>query len=53
MADRKARSLTFPTPEGIGLGDLKAGIQKEIQRYNCSFSTSRRKCLSFRAGIQS
>ena len=34
MADRKAISLTFPTPEGIGLGDLKAGIQKE----NCSFS---------------
>ena len=31
MADRKARSVTFRTPERIGLGDLKAAIQKEMQ----------------------
>ena len=31
MADRKARSVTFRTPERIGRGDMKEGIQKEIQ----------------------
>ena len=31
MADRKARSVTFRTPERIGLGDLKAAIQQLIQ----------------------
>ena len=31
MVDRKARSVMFQMPEQIGLGDLKAGIQKEIQ----------------------
>ena len=31
MADRKARSVTFRTPERIGLGDLKASIQQQIQ----------------------
>ena len=31
MADRKARSVTFQTPERIGLRDLKAAIQKEMQ----------------------
>ena len=31
MADRKARSVTFRTPERIGLGVMKEGIQKEIQ----------------------
>ena len=31
MADRKARSVTFRTPERIGLGDLKAAIQQKIQ----------------------
>lgn len=31
MADRKGRSVTFRTPVRIGLGDLKAGIQNEIQ----------------------
>lgn len=31
MADRKGRSVTFRTPERIGLGDLKAEIEKEIQ----------------------
>ena len=31
MADRKARSVTFRTPERIGLRDLKAVIQKEMQ----------------------
>ena len=30
MADRKARSVTFRTPERIRLGDLKAAIQREI-----------------------
>ena len=30
MADRKARSMTFRTPERIGLGDLKAAIQEII-----------------------
>ena len=30
MADRKARSVTFRTPERIGLGDLKAAIQEII-----------------------
>ena len=32
MADRKARSVTFRTPLRLGLGELKAGIQKEIQK---------------------
>ena len=31
MADRKARSVTFRTPDRIGLRDLKAAIQKEMQ----------------------
>ena len=31
MADRKARSVTFRTPERIGPSDMKEGIQKEIQ----------------------
>ena len=31
MADRKARSVTFRTPERIRLGDLKAAIQQQIQ----------------------
>ena len=31
MANRKARSVTFRTPERIGLGDLKTAIQHEIQ----------------------
>lgn len=31
MADRKARSVSFRTPERIGLCDLKEGIQKEIE----------------------
>ena len=31
MADRKAKSVTFRTPERIGLRDLKAAIQKEMQ----------------------
>ena len=31
MADRKGRSVTFSTPDRIGLGDVKAGIQNEIQ----------------------
>ncbi|KAL9959925.1 hypothetical protein ACROYT_G033301 [Oculina patagonica] len=32
MADRKGRSVTFRTPHRLGLGELKAGIQKEIQQ---------------------
>ena len=32
MADRKAQSVTFQTPVRLGLGELKAGIQKEIQK---------------------
>ena len=31
MTDRKARSVLFRTPEQIGLGDLRAAVQKEIQ----------------------
>jgi len=31
MADQNARSVTFRTHERMGLEDLKAGIQKEIQ----------------------
>ena len=31
MADRKRRSVTFRTPEQIGLGDLKAAVQQKIQ----------------------
>ena len=31
MGDRKARSVTFRTPERIGFGDMKEGIVKEIQ----------------------
>lgn len=31
MADRKARSVTFRTPERIGPSDMKEGIQKQIQ----------------------
>ena len=31
MADRKGRSLTFRTPERIGLRDLKAAIEEQIQ----------------------
>ena len=30
MADRRERSVTFRSPLRIGLGDLKAGIEKEI-----------------------
>ena len=30
MADRRERSVTFRSPVRIGLGDLKAGIEKEI-----------------------
>ena len=30
MADRRERSVTFRSPARIGLGDLKAGIEKEI-----------------------
>ena len=31
MVDRKARSLTFRTPDRIGLEDLKAAIQQQLQ----------------------
>ena len=30
MADRRERSVTFRLPVRVGLGDLKAGIEKEI-----------------------
>ena len=31
MADRRERSITFRSPVRVGLGELKAGIEKEIK----------------------